>query len=102
MAHEDLLCACSGANYSIAGETLYLLLQRKGANFKKTRLSRSLADGHKSEVDVFTRNVDIRLKGNIIRTPLIALPYAKGNRTLLGTDFFTKSWHFFLNLKHCN
>ncbi|GFS42153.1 hypothetical protein NPIL_141841 [Nephila pilipes] len=31
-------CADTGVSYSIAGETLYLLFQREGANFQKTRL----------------------------------------------------------------
>ncbi|GFR30239.1 transposon Ty3-I Gag-Pol polyprotein [Trichonephila clavata] len=40
-------CADSGASHSIAGETLYLLLQKEGANFQKTQITMSLADGHK-------------------------------------------------------
>ncbi|GFR32122.1 transposon Ty3-G Gag-Pol polyprotein [Trichonephila clavata] len=31
-------CADSGASHSIAGETLYLLLQKEGANFQKTQI----------------------------------------------------------------
>ncbi|GFT84634.1 hypothetical protein NPIL_60781 [Nephila pilipes] len=52
---------------------------REGSNFQKTRLSMSLADGHKSEVEVYTTNVIIRHEGRFIRILLIALPYAKGN-----------------------
>ncbi|GFY64851.1 hypothetical protein TNIN_466071 [Trichonephila inaurata madagascariensis] len=47
-------CGDSGASHSIAGEILYLLLQREGANFQNTEFSMSLADGHKSEVEVYT------------------------------------------------
>ncbi|GFQ85875.1 uncharacterized protein TNCT_240381, partial [Trichonephila clavata] len=55
-------CADSGASHSIAGETLYLLLQKEGANFQKTQITMSLADGHKSEVEVYTTSVVIRLE----------------------------------------
>ncbi|GFT80265.1 uncharacterized protein NPIL_114411 [Nephila pilipes] len=82
-------CAYSGANHSIAGETLYLLLPRRGTNFQKNQLSMSLADGHKSEVEVYATSIAIRLED--IRTPLIDLPYAKGNRTLLAMDFLRKA-----------
>ncbi|GFX21884.1 retrovirus-related Pol polyprotein from transposon opus [Trichonephila clavipes] len=92
-------CANSGARHSIAGETLYCLLQREGVNFQKTQLSMSLADAHKSEVEVYTTSVVIRLEGRVIRTPLIALPYAKGNRTLLGMCFLQKAG-IILNLIH--
>ncbi|GFU23405.1 retrovirus-related Pol polyprotein from transposon opus [Nephila pilipes] len=46
----------------------------------------SLADGQKPEVEVYTTSVVIRLEGRAIRTPLIALPCARGNRTFLGMD----------------
>ncbi|GFS37311.1 uncharacterized protein NPIL_466251 [Nephila pilipes] len=78
-------CAGTGASHSIAGETLYLLLQREGVNFQKSRFCMSLADGHKYEVEVYITSVVIRLEGRFNRTPLTALPYAKGNRTLLGS-----------------
>ncbi|GFQ85125.1 retrovirus-related Pol polyprotein from transposon opus [Trichonephila clavata] len=84
-------CADSGASHSIAGETLYLLLQKEGANFQKTQITMSLADGHKSEVEVYTTSVVIRLEERVIRTQLIILPYAKGNRTLLGMEFLQKA-----------
>ncbi|GFS50614.1 transposon Ty3-G Gag-Pol polyprotein [Nephila pilipes] len=91
-------CADTGASHIIAGETLYLLLQREGDNFQKTRLSISLADGQKSEVEVLC---SIRLEGRVIRSPLIVLPYAKGNLTLLGMDFLQKAG-IVLNLEHRN
>ncbi|GFS84867.1 hypothetical protein NPIL_648131 [Nephila pilipes] len=67
--------------------------EKEGANFQKARLSMSLADSQKSEVDVYTTSVVIRLEGRVIRSPLTVLPYAKGNQTLLGMNFFTKIWH---------
>ncbi|GFR16581.1 retrovirus-related Pol polyprotein from transposon opus [Trichonephila clavata] len=94
-------CADSGASHSIAGEPLYLLLQKEGANFQKTQITMSLADGHKSEVEVYTTSVVIRLEERVIRTQLIILPYAKGNRTLLGMDFLQKAG-IVLNLRHRN
>ncbi|GFU19867.1 hypothetical protein NPIL_639091 [Nephila pilipes] len=60
-----------------------------------------LADGHKFEVEVYTTSIVIRLEGRVIRTPLIALPYAKENPTLLGMDFLQKAG-IVLNLKHRN
>ncbi|GFS63517.1 retrovirus-related Pol polyprotein from transposon 17.6 [Nephila pilipes] len=83
-------CADTGASHTIAGETLYLILQREGANFRETRLSMSLADGQKSEVEVYTTSAVIKFDGRVIRTPLIALPYAKGSRTFLGWTFYKK------------
>ncbi|GFS34183.1 transposon Tf2-6 polyprotein [Nephila pilipes] len=59
----------------------------------------SIADGQKSEVEVYITNVVIRLEGRVICTPLIALIYAKGNQTILGMDFLQKDY-IVLNLKH--
>ncbi|GFV56848.1 hypothetical protein TNCV_146001 [Trichonephila clavipes] len=56
----------------------------RGANLQKTRLSMSLADSHKLEVEVYATSVVNRLEGRAICTLLTALPYAKGNQTLLG------------------
>ncbi|GFU62373.1 hypothetical protein TNCV_318821 [Trichonephila clavipes] len=61
----------------------------------------SLADGHESKVEVYTTSVVIRLERRVICTSLIALPYAKGNRTLLGMDFLQKAGSV-LNLRHQN
>ncbi|GFW54217.1 glycerol-3-phosphate dehydrogenase, mitochondrial [Trichonephila clavipes] len=55
-------CADSGANHSIAGETLHLLLQREGANFQKIQLSISLADDHKSEGEVYTTSLVVPIE----------------------------------------
>ncbi|GFU24326.1 hypothetical protein NPIL_519871 [Nephila pilipes] len=38
-------------------------------------------------VEIYTTSVVIRLEGCVIRTPLIALLYAKGNTTLLEMDY---------------
>ncbi|GFS63212.1 retrovirus-related Pol polyprotein from transposon 297 [Nephila pilipes] len=94
-------CADSRASVTFVGEVSYLLLRRERVNFQKTRLFTSLADGPKSEVEVYTTSVLTRLEGHVIRTPLIALSYAKGNQTLLEMDFLQKAG-IVLNLKHCN
>ncbi|GFU26987.1 hypothetical protein NPIL_115671 [Nephila pilipes] len=74
---------------------------KDGANFQKTRFSMSLADNHKSEMEVYTTSEVIRLEGRVIRSPLTVLPYAKGNQTLLGMNFLQKSG-IVLNLKQRN
>ncbi|GFT14744.1 uncharacterized protein TNCV_99421 [Trichonephila clavipes] len=56
---------------------------------------------HKSEVEVYTTSVIIRPEGQVIRTPLLTLPYSKGNRTLLGIEFLQKA-RIVLNLRHRN
>ncbi|GFR22768.1 transposon Ty3-G Gag-Pol polyprotein [Trichonephila clavata] len=84
-------CADSGASHSIAGETLYLLYKKKEPISKRLKSLCPSADGHKSEVEVYTTSVVIRLEERVIRTQLIILPYAKGNRTLLGMDFLQKA-----------
>ncbi|GFT23908.1 hypothetical protein NPIL_402401 [Nephila pilipes] len=52
----------------------------------------SLDDNQESEVEVNITSVIVdRLEGRVIHTPLIALSYAKGKRTLLGMDFLQKA-----------
>lgn len=80
-------CADSGASHCIAGELLYKILKQEGAVFQKMQLTMTLADGGKSQVEAYKTCVDIGLEGRTIKTNLIALPHAKENRTLLGTDF---------------
>ena len=46
-----------------------------------------LADGHVERTDVLTTVVDINAQGTVIPTEMLVIPQAKGNRTLLGTDF---------------
>ncbi|GFT11742.1 CCHC-type domain-containing protein [Nephila pilipes] len=70
-------------------------------NFQKIRLCVSLADGHKSRVEIYTTSVVIRLEGSVVCTLLIALSYAEGNRTLWVMDFLQKAG-IILNQKHRN
>ncbi|GFS54455.1 hypothetical protein NPIL_298131 [Nephila pilipes] len=60
----------------------YARLVERESTFRRLD-SISLADSQKSEVEVYTTSVVIRLEERVIRIPLITLPYAKGNRTLL-------------------
>ncbi|GFR19066.1 hypothetical protein TNCT_271371 [Trichonephila clavata] len=97
-----------GALHAPIVEPVIQLLAKPCISFykKKEPISKDsnhyvLADGHKSEVEVYTTSVVIRLEERVIRTQLIILPYAKGNRTLLGMDFLQKAG-IVLNLKHRN
>ncbi|GBN22626.1 Retrovirus-related Pol polyprotein from transposon 297 [Araneus ventricosus] len=63
-----------------------------------------LADGKERNVEALTTTVNLNVEGKIVRVKFIALPEAKGNRTLLGTDFLQAAaivlniqngtWHF--------
>ncbi|GFT52853.1 uncharacterized protein NPIL_599961 [Nephila pilipes] len=87
----------TGASHTIAVETLYLILEREGVNFQKTRLLQT----PKSPRWIYTTSIVTRLEGHVIRIPLIILPYAKGNRILLEMDFLEKDG-IALNFKHHN
>ncbi|GFS46897.1 uncharacterized protein NPIL_281051 [Nephila pilipes] len=94
-------CADSGASHCIAGELLYEILKKRGADIQKPQLTMSLAEGTKNEVEAYTTCVDVGLEGRINKTNLTALPHAKENRTLLGTDFL-KDTDVVLDLKDRN
>ncbi|GBN68124.1 hypothetical protein AVEN_224636-1 [Araneus ventricosus] len=80
-------CADSGSSHSIAGETLYTLLKDEGAKFRNGTMCISLADGQRSMEDVLITTVTLEIEGRKFYQELIALPNAKRNKTLLGTDF---------------
>ena len=83
--------ADTGASNTIAGEMLYHLLKGKGTKFETTVLNVTLADGIEKETEVLYTEVDINIEGQVIKTKIFALPTAKDNRTLLGTDFLQKA-----------
>lgn len=83
--------ADSGASHSIASESLYHILQQQGAVFEKKTLQVSFADGFVSEKEVLHTDQNILLEGREFKTPLIVLPDAKNNSTLLGIDFLQKA-----------
>ncbi|GFT26333.1 hypothetical protein TNCV_263801 [Trichonephila clavipes] len=49
----------------------------------------TLVDGRTQTTEILTTSVDIGIQGKVIAMELITLENAKGNRTLLGIDFFT-------------
>lgn len=82
-----LVCADTGASHSIAGETLFHLLRERGVKFENTSMNVTLADGVQKETEVYTTKVNIEIEGRSFQITLFALPTARDNRTLLGTDF---------------
>ncbi|GFU05768.1 retrovirus-related Pol polyprotein from transposon opus [Trichonephila clavipes] len=70
----------------------------------------SLADGQKTTGEVLTTQVMVEIEGRSVLTKFIILPKAKGNRTLLGTDFLSSAclaldvkntcWYFWDNPTH--
>lgn len=83
--------ADSGASHSIASESLYRILQQQGAVFEEATLQVSFADGLVSEKKVLRTEQSIFLEGREFKTPLIVLPDATNNSTLLGMDFLQKA-----------
>ncbi|GBM59248.1 hypothetical protein AVEN_205080-1 [Araneus ventricosus] len=63
------------------------MLQSKKVKFKPKTISLRLADGTQNNVAALTTVVNLKVEGKVVLTELIVLPEAKGNRTLLGTDF---------------
>ncbi|GFT76036.1 transposon Tf2-6 polyprotein [Nephila pilipes] len=49
----------------------------------------SLADGQQTTGEVLIIQVMVEIEGRSVLTKFIILPKAKGNRTLLGTDFLS-------------
>ncbi|GFS54790.1 uncharacterized protein NPIL_212121 [Nephila pilipes] len=101
------VCADTGSSHSIAREKMYQVFKDKGLIFQETTLTMSLADGQQTTGEVFTTQVMIEIEGRSVLTKFIILPKAKGNRTLLGTDFLSSaglildvknaSWYFWDN-----
>ncbi|GFW80492.1 CCHC-type domain-containing protein [Trichonephila clavipes] len=82
----------------------------KGLLFKETTLAMSLADGQQTPGEALTTQVMVEIEGRSVLTKFIILPKAKGNRTLLGTDFLSSAglvldvkntcWYFWDNPTH--
>ncbi|GFS65414.1 hypothetical protein NPIL_75991 [Nephila pilipes] len=66
---------------------MYQVFKDKGLIFQETTLTMSLADDQQTKGEVFTTQVMIEIEGRSVLTRFTILPKAKGNRTLLGTDF---------------
>ncbi|GBM06020.1 Retrovirus-related Pol polyprotein from transposon 17.6 [Araneus ventricosus] len=92
------ICADTGATRSIAGELMFNSLRERGFDSQKMEVTMSLADGSLTTMEAYTAPVSIDIEGRTVPIEMLALPKAKGNRTLLGTDFLEKSG-IVLNLK---
>ncbi|GFX17540.1 hypothetical protein TNCV_3411401 [Trichonephila clavipes] len=72
--------------------------------------SMSLADGQQTTGEALTTQVMVEIEGRLVLTKFIILPKAKGNKTLLGTDFLSSAglvldvkntcWYFWGNPTH--
>ncbi|GFX60912.1 uncharacterized protein TNCV_2275451 [Trichonephila clavipes] len=81
-----------------------------GIKGRETTLAMSLADGQQTTGESLTTQVMVEIEGRSVLTKFIILPKAKGNRTLLGTDFLSSAglvldmkntcWYFWDNATH--
>ncbi|GFU33633.1 uncharacterized protein NPIL_226271 [Nephila pilipes] len=104
------VCADTGTSHSIAGEKMYQVFKDKELIFQETTLAMSLADGQQTTGEAFTSQVMIEIEGRSVLTRFIILPKAKGNRTLLETDYLSSAglildmknacWYFWDNPIH--
>ncbi|GFX45875.1 hypothetical protein TNCV_3607361 [Trichonephila clavipes] len=104
------VCADTGSSHSIAGERMFQIFKNKGLLFKETPLAMTLADGQQTTGEALTTQVMVEIEGRSVLTKFIILPKAKGNRTLLGTDFLSSAdlvldvkntcWYFWNNPTH--
>ncbi|GFW77464.1 retrovirus-related Pol polyprotein from transposon opus [Trichonephila clavipes] len=104
------VCADTGSSHSIAGERMFQIFKDKELLFQETTLAMSLADGQQTTGEVFTTQVMVEIEGRSVLTKFIIFPKAKGNRTLLGTDFLSSDglvldvkntcWYFWDNPTH--
>ncbi|GFV07381.1 retrovirus-related Pol polyprotein from transposon 412 [Trichonephila clavipes] len=85
------VCADTGSTHSIPGERMYPVFKDKGLLFQETTLAMSLADGQQTTGEALTTQVMVEIEGRSVLTKFIILPKAKGNRTLLGTDFLSST-----------
>ncbi|GFV33025.1 uncharacterized protein TNCV_4094571 [Trichonephila clavipes] len=104
------VCADTGSSHSIAGERMFQIFKDKGLLFQETTLAMRLADDQQTTGEVLTTQVMVEIEGRSVWTKFIILPKAKGNRTLLGTDFLSSAglvldvkntcWYFWDNPTH--
>ncbi|GFX58317.1 CCHC-type domain-containing protein [Trichonephila clavipes] len=84
------------------------IFKDKGLLFQETPLAMSLEDGEHTTSEALTTQVMVEIEGRSVLTTFIIL--AKGNRTLLGTDFLSSAglvldvkntcWYFWDNPTH--
>ncbi|GFV09031.1 uncharacterized protein TNCV_1151161 [Trichonephila clavipes] len=85
------VCADTGSSHSMAGERMYQIFKDKELLFQEATLAMSLADGQQTTGEALTTQVMVEIERRSILTKFIILPKAKGNRTLLGTDFLSSA-----------
>ncbi|GFV29941.1 retrovirus-related Pol polyprotein from transposon 297 [Trichonephila clavipes] len=79
------VCADTGSSHSIAGERMFHIFKDKGLLFQETTLAMSLANAQQTTGEALTTQVMVEIEGRSVLTKFVIL--AKGNRSLLGTDF---------------
>ncbi|GFY66444.1 uncharacterized protein TNIN_419501 [Trichonephila inaurata madagascariensis] len=104
------VCVDTGSSHSIARERMYQVFREKGLLFQGATLAMSLADGQQTIGEALKTQVMVEIEGRSVLTKFIILPKAKGNRTLLGTDFLSSDglvldvkntcWYFWDNPTH--
>ncbi|GFV49886.1 uncharacterized protein TNCV_1391681 [Trichonephila clavipes] len=67
------------------------IFKDKGLFSQETTLAMSLVDGQQTTGEALTTQVMVEIEGRSVLTKFIIVPKAKGNRTLLGTDFLSSA-----------
>ncbi|GBL76274.1 hypothetical protein AVEN_234528-1 [Araneus ventricosus] len=70
---------------------MFNLLRERGVDLQKIEVTMALADGSRTTMVAYTAQVSIDIERRTVPIEMLALQKAKGNRTLLGTDFLEKS-----------
>ncbi|GBN17003.1 hypothetical protein AVEN_140118-1 [Araneus ventricosus] len=100
------VCADTSVTRSIVGELMFNLLRERGVDFQKMEVTITLTDssrttmyaytalvsidieGRTVSIDIVGRTMSIDIEGRTVSIDILALQKVKGNRTLLGTDFW--------------
>ncbi|GFW16986.1 retrovirus-related Pol polyprotein from transposon 17.6 [Trichonephila clavipes] len=78
---------------------MYQVIKDKGLLFQETTIPMSLIDDQQTTGEALTTQVMVKIKGRSVLTKFVILPKAKGNQTLLGTDFLSPAG-LFLDVKN--
>ncbi|GFU15305.1 hypothetical protein TNCV_954551 [Trichonephila clavipes] len=70
---------------------MFRIFKDKGLLFQESTLAVSLTDGQQTTGEAPTTQVMVGIEGRSDMTKFIIHPKAKGNRTLLGTDFLSSA-----------